>query len=140
MIWGIIIAIVVVFIGSSLIGNSKDSQDLAGRKLEEKFNVIINSINNVAFNNEGVIKEYDNKHIYLIHPISGNQMIEFLYSQGVLAITWKYKYFQKELIHKRSFLNVRNISLFEQEKIARAFISEMEEKIDNHKNLVMRDF
>ena len=43
---------------------------------------------------------------------SGNQMIEFLYSQGVLAITWKYKYYQKELIHKRSFLNVRNLSLF----------------------------
>ncbi len=140
MIWGIIIAIVVVFIGSGMIQNSKDSQDLAGRKLKEKFNVIINMINNAAFENEGIINEYDNKHIYLVHPNGGNQLIEFLYSQGVLAVTWKYKYFQKELIHRRSFLNVRNLSLFEQEKIARAFILEMEDKINEHKNLVMRDF
>jgi|TARA_B110000116_G_scaffold268374_1_gene282311 hypothetical protein len=51
MIWGIIIAIRVVFIGSSLIGSSKDSQDLAVRKLEEKFNVLINTVNNAVFDN-----------------------------------------------------------------------------------------
>ena len=124
MIWGIIIAIVVVFIGSGLIQNSKDSQDLAGRKLEEKFNVIVNIINNAAFANEGVIKEYDNKHICLIKP-GGNQMIELMYNQGTLTIVWKYKYFQKELIHEKSFLNMRNLSIFEQEKIAEGFILEM---------------
>ena len=116
MIWGIIIAIVVVFIGSGLIQNSKDSQDLAGRKLEEKFNVIVNIINNAAFENEGVIKEYDNKHICLIKP-GENQMIELMYNQGTLTIIWKYKYFQKELIHEKSFLNMRNLSIFEQEKL-----------------------
>ena len=139
MIWGIIIAIVVVFIGSGLIQNSKDSQDLAGRKLEEKFNVIVNIINNAAFENEGVIKEYDNKHICLIKP-GGNQMIELMYNQGTLTIIWKYKYFQKELIHKKSFLNMRNLSIFEQEKIAEGFISEMNYKIEKHKELVMKDF
>jgi hypothetical protein len=139
MIWGIIIAIVVVFIGSGLIQNSKDSKDLAGRKLEEKFNVIVNIINNAAFANEGVIKEYDNKHICLI-KLGGNQMIEFLYSQGVLAVTWKYKYFQKELIHKRSFLNMLNLTIFEQEKIAKGFVSEMNCKIEKHKELVMKDY
>ena len=122
MILGIIIAIVVVFIGSGMIQNSKDSQDLAGRKLEEKFNVIVNIINNAAFENKGVIKEYNKKHIYLIKR-GGNQMIELMYNQGTLTINWKYKYFQKELIHKKSFLNMRNLSIFEQEKIAEGFIS-----------------
>jgi len=75
MIWGIIIAIVVVFIGSGLIQNSKDSQDLQGRKLEEKFHVIVNIINKAAFENEGLIKEYDNKHICLI-KLGKNKMIE----------------------------------------------------------------
>jgi hypothetical protein len=125
--------------GSGLIQNSKDSKDLAGRKLEEKFNVIVNIINNAAFANEGVIKEYDNKHICLI-KLGGNQMIEFLYSQGVLAVTWKYKYFQKELIHKRSFLNMLNLTIFEQEKIAKGFVSEMNCKIEKHKELVMKDY
>lgn len=134
---GMIIGIVLLIIGSIVINTGKDNRELIGTSLEKKFNVIINMINESAFNGEGVIKEYDKKHIYLIHPVGKNHLIEFLYSQGMLSITWKYKYFQKELIYRRNFLNVRNLSLFEQERKARALIEEMKIKIRNHKNSVL---
>ena len=63
-----------------------------------------------------------------------------MYNQGTLTIIWKYKYFQKELIHEKSFLNMRNLSIFEQEKIAEGFILEMNYKIEKHKELVMKYF
>lgn len=137
MILGIIIGIVLLIVGSIVINTGKDSKELIGTSLDEKFKVIINLINNSAFNGEGEINEYDKKHIYLINPVAGNQLVEFLYSQGMLSITWKYKYFQKELIHRRNFSNVRNLSLFEQEKIANSMIEEMQIKVHNHKNNVL---
>jgi hypothetical protein len=54
-----------------------------------------------------------------------------------LAITWKYKYFQKEIVHQRQFNNVRNLSLFEQQNIAKQMIDEMTIVIVNHKNNVI---
>lgn len=136
MIWGILIGALILFVLAIAINLGKDSQDLAGTTLKEKFSVIINMLNDAAFNGEGVIQEHDKKHIFLTHPESSNQMIEFLYSQGMLSVTWKYKYFQKELLHRNNLSNVRNLSLFEQQKIAKGIIEQMNYKIENHKRNV----
>jgi len=135
--WFVIIGIVVLVIGSIAIKTSKDSEDLSGTTLDNKFNVIVNMLNQAAFNGEGTVRYVDKK-LFNLYPQSGsNQLIEFLYSQGMLSITWKYKYFQKEMVFRKNLLNVRNLSLFDQERIGSALIEEMEFKINEHKNNVM---
>ena len=46
-----------------------------------------------------------------------NQIIKFQYSTGHLTITWKYKYFQKEIVHERQFNDVRNLLLFKKPRV-----------------------
>ncbi|MGO3156362.1 MAG: hypothetical protein ACTIJT_12505 [Mesonia sp.] len=126
-------------VGKVIISTQKDKEDLLGKTLDEKFNVIVNSINNEAFEGEGNITYVDKNHFNLYRETS-NQIVEFLYSQGMLSITWKYKYFQKEMVYRRNLNGVRNLSLFEQNKIARAIIEEVNYKIQIHKNNVMTIF
>lgn len=137
MIWTVLIIIVVLIIGSIAINTGKDTQDLAGKTLGEKFNVIVNMLNNAAFNGEGELKYFDSKHFNMYPPNGSNQVIEFLYSQGMLSVTWKYKYFQKEMVFRKNLTNARNLSLFEQERIGRGLINEMEQKVFEHKNSVL---
>ena len=61
-----------------------------------------------------------------------------MYSTGHLTITWKYKYFQKEVVHEKIFNNVRNLSIFEQQRIAEIMVSEMAVVISNHQNNVLK--
>ena len=137
MIWFVIIGIIILVIGSIAIKTSKDSEDLAGTTLDNKFNVLVNMLNQAAFNGEGTVRYFYKKLFNLYPPSSSNQLIEFLYSQGMLSITWKYKYFQKEMVFRKNLSNVRNLSLFDQERIGRALIEEMEFKVNEHKNNVM---
>lgn len=139
MIWFVIIGVVILVVGSIVIKTGKDNEDLAGISLDSKFNVIVNMLNQAAFEGEGQIKYFDKKHFNLYPSISSNQIIEFLYSQGMLSITWKYKYFQKELVYRENLLNVRNLSLFEQENIGRMIIKKMGYKIQQHIDSVMSD-
>lgn len=137
MIWIFIIGIVLFLIANAVINSGKDENDLAGKTLDEKFNVIVNQINLAVFEGEGQLKYFDKKHFKLYPATGSNQIVEFLYSQGMLSITWKYKYFQKELVFRKNLSNVRNLSLFEQEKIARDVIGQMEIKVQEHNNQVM---
>ena len=132
MIWSILIAVVIILIGSSVIGNSKDNRDLAGvagGKLEEKFNVIVNHITTYAFDDNYIVKPQGKRHLFLLHSQGNNHMIELLYNQGVLSIIWKYKYLQKELTYKKHLNNVRNLSLIEQNKIGQSIVGLMNSKI-----------
>jgi hypothetical protein len=137
MIWTVIIGIVALVVGSIAINTGKDSQDLAGTTLDKKFNVIVNMLNQAAFNGEGEIKYFDSKHFNLYPPTSSNQLIEFLYSQGMLSITWKFKYFQKEMVFRKDLTNMRNLSLFQQERIGNQIIQEMIARVEAHKESVM---
>ena len=47
-----------------------------------------------------------------------NQITKFHLSTGHLTLTWKYKYLKKEVVHNPQFDNVRNLSIFEQRRIA----------------------
>ena len=137
MIWIILIGIVLFFVAKAVINTGKDENDLAGKTLDEKFNIIVNLINQAAFEGEGLARYIDKKHFNLYPEGGSNQIVEFLYSQGMLSITWKFKYFQKELVFRKNLSNVRNLSLFEQEKIGRAIIDQMENKVQEHKAQVM---
>ncbi|MDL2265663.1 hypothetical protein LJC43_04700 [Parabacteroides sp. OttesenSCG-928-G21] len=95
-------------------------------------------INDEAFKGQGTIHYISKKNINL-YKDGENQIIFFLYATGHLTITWKYKYYQKETILEKDFDNVRNLSLFEQEKIANIMISEMRKQICKHKKEVLNN-
>ncbi len=136
MIWTIVIVIIGYILIRFFISLSKDNDDLQGRTLDDKFNVIVNMINDAAFNGRGSVTTLD-KREFNLYEEGQNQIIKFQYSTGHLTITWKYKYFQKEVVHERQFNDVRNLSLFEQQKIGEQMIKEMAIVVERHKNNVI---
>lgn len=136
MIWIIVIGIVGFILFRFFSDLNKDNADLQGQSLPEKFAVIVSSINEVAYGGMGKVKTLD-KRSFNLYQDGQNQIINFQYGTGHLTITWKYKYFQKEIVHEKQYNNVRNLSLFEQQKIADNIISEMEQVVENHKNNVI---
>jgi hypothetical protein len=138
MIWIILIIVIGFILIRFFISLNKDNEDLQVKPLSEKFEIIVNTLNDSAFHGKGNITTIDNRRFNLYQD-GQNQIINFDYSTGHLTIIWKYKYFQKELIHERQFRDVRNVSLFEQQKIAETIIREMDSIIENHKKLVLKD-
>lgn len=136
MIWVIVIGIVGFILFRFFSDLNKDNEDLQGQSLQEKFAVIVSSINEVAYGGMGKVTKLD-KRSFNLYQDGQNQIINFQYGTGHLTITWKYKYFQKEIVHEKQYNNVRNLSLFEQQKIADNIISEMEQVVENHKNNVI---
>jgi hypothetical protein len=135
MIWTILILIVVFVFIKFFVDLSKDKDDLQGQTLDKKFNVIINMLNEVAFDGNGEITKIDERELNL-YEAGTNQLFKLQYSTGNLTIDWRYKYFQKEIVHSKNYYNVRNLSLFEQQKIAKSFIEEGLYKINEHKRSV----
>lgn len=132
----LIIIVVAVIVFRFLFALNQDSYDLQGQTLSHKFQVIVNTLNADAYRGRGHVTSLD-KRSFNLYEDGQNQIIHFHYSTGHLTITWKYKYFQKEVIHERQFNDVRNLSLFEQQKIAEVMIKEMTLVIANHKNNVL---
>ena len=138
MVWTFFIAIIVIFLIRFFMSLSKDNDDLQGQTLDKKFGIILSMINNVSFGGKGSVTTL-NKREFNLYEDDQNQIIKFLYGTGHLTITWRYKYFQKEIVHERQFNDVRNLSIFEQRKIAEQMISEMAIVVENHKQNVIED-
>lgn len=136
MIWVIVIGIIGFILFRFFSDLNKDNYDLQGQSLAEKFSVITAAINDAAYNGRGQVTTLD-KRSFNLYEDGQNQIINFQYGTGHLTITWKYKYFQKEVVHERQFNNVRNLSIFEQQKIADRMIMEMSQVVENHKNNVI---
>ena len=136
MIWIILIIITAIILFRFISDLNKDNYDVHSQTLAEKFQIIVDIFNQYCFNGQGQITELNKKSLNL-YKSGDNQIIYFEYSTGHLTITWKYKYFQKEIIHKKVFPNVRNLSIFEQQKIAEIMISEMVIVVDNHQKSVL---
>lgn len=137
MIWFVVIA-VVVFVGFKFFSSlEQDKDELQSRTLDDKFQTIVSMINEAAFSGRGTVTVIG-KREFNLYETDSNQIIKFQYSTGSLTITWKYKYFQKELVHERQFDNVRNLSVFEQARIGQAMIDEMQRAVIKHKEEVER--
>lgn len=136
MFWFIIIigvVVVLVKFGTALQEDKKDIR--VNDNLATKFQVVVDSLNEKVFSGNGKITMLDNKSFNLYDGY--NQIIYFYYSTGHLTITWKYKYYQKEVVHEKIFENVRNISILEQQKIVNTICNEMSEIVEKHKMKVM---
>jgi hypothetical protein len=131
MIWIIAFAIVGYILFRFFSSLSKDNDDLQGQTLSGKFSIIASMLNDAAFDGKGDITTL-NKREFNLYEDGQNQIIKFQYSTGHLTIIWKYKYFQKEIIHERQFNDVRNLSIFDQQKIAEQMIKEMAIVIEKH--------
>ncbi|RMA56277.1 forkhead box protein [Ulvibacter antarcticus] len=138
MIWVLVIGIVLFILFSFFRDANKDKDDLRNISLSEKFNVIVNTLNNAAYDGKGSVTNLD-KRSFNLYENGKNQIIKFQYGTGHLTINWKYKYFQKEIVHEKTFNNVRNLSLFEQKKIADNMINEMMNVVEKHKIDVVKD-
>ena len=138
MTWIFIILLVFAIFGKFFWDFSKDNDDLQNQPLHEKFGVIVEMINQKAFNGLGTISKFDKREFNLYQDMQ-NQIIKFQYSTGNLTITWRFKYFQKEVVHERQFNNVRNLSLFEQQHIGEQIIREMNYLIEEHTINVLKD-
>lgn len=136
MIWIILIAIIGYILIRFFSGINKDNTDLQVQKLDDKFYFIVDEINEAAFNGNGHVTYIDAREFNL-YEVGQNQIVKFHYSTGHLSIIWKYKYFQKEVVLERQFNDVRNLSIFDQQRIAEAIISEMASVVENHKRNVM---
>lgn len=137
MIWIVLIGI-LSFVGIKFFtALTKDNDDLQNQTLAQKFSVIVNIINQATFNGEGKITSL-NKREFNLYKEDENQIIKFYYSTGNLTITWKYKYFQKEVVHDKQLDNVRNLSIFDQERIANNLVTEMVTIVGNHKQEVIK--
>ena len=138
MIWVVVFGIIGFILFRFFSELNEDNYDLQGKSLSEKFAVIVSAINNAAFDGRGSITTLDKRSFNLFES-GGNQIITFQYSTGHLTITWRYKYFQKEVKHEKQFNDVRNLSIFEQQKIADWMILEMAQVIENHIRDVIGD-
>jgi hypothetical protein len=137
MIWVIIIAVIIGIILFRFFSDlNKDNFDIENQNLSEKFSIIVSILNESAFAGYGTVTILD-KRSFNLYENGKNQIVSFYYSTGHLTITWKYKYFQKEIVHEHQFNDVRNLSIFEQQNIAKQMIAEMNLIIDKHKKDVI---
>lgn len=136
MIWIIVIAIIGFilfrFFYDFFSERKKDNDELQVQTIEEKFSVIVSKINEAAFNGKGKVVDRVPK-FFNLYEEGQNQIVTFLYGTGHLTITWRYKYFENEVVHQRQFNNVRNINISDQQKMAERMVSEMSIVVENHK-------
>ncbi len=136
MIWlfaFLIVGYLIINFSSDL---NKDNYDLDGQTLDQKFSVIVNILNKAAFNGSATVTPTGKRTFNLTNE--QNQLIRFHFSTGHLTIYWFYKFYQKEVVHERQFNDDRNLSIFEQQKIAEQMIKEMAIVVEQHKNKVLR--
>lgn len=136
----IFVIILIVVVGYILIkffsDLNKDNSDLGNTSFETKFEIVVDLLNDFAYNGLGVVTVLD-KRAFNLYKNGSHQIIMFRYGTGHLTIIWKYKYFQKEVVYEKTFHNVRNLSIFEQGKIAEVVIKEMQVVIAKHQIDVM---
>lgn len=137
MIW--VIVVIAVVVGPVLLrfwsDLNKDKIDLV-KGIDNKFKYVVQEINTAAFRGKGNI-HFNDRREFNLYKEPSNQIIFFQYGAGILTIIWKYKYFQKEVVHERSFHETRNLSVFEQQNIAYQMIYEMSSIIERHQVSVL---
>lgn len=113
----------------------KDEKILNKIQLDLHFNKLVETLNYAAFNGKGEITFID-KREFNLYQDGQNKIINFLYSTGILTITWKYKYLQQEVVHTRKINDAVNLSKQDQEEVAQRFVNEMNIIINNHQKKI----
>lgn len=86
-----------------------DREELNNQNLEDKFRILINGLNEYCYQGTGKITKIDQQSLN-IYKQGSCQIVNIQYTTGILSIIWKFKYFQQEMVYKRSFPNARNVN------------------------------
>lgn len=112
----------------------KDKEELSRNPINKKFEILVGAINELMLDGKGEVTLFEDEPrlINLMSEERRNMLIQFYYSTGNLTITLNYKFFQKELVYKKQFSGLRNLSAFMQHDIANEFIEVCNKKISEH--------
>lgn len=136
--WYVIGAIVVYVLYKFLIAASEDNKDVRDNPLHVRYSHFFGRLNKEIFNGEASVNQKA-PHIYTLYKEDSNQILIFEYALGSMDIKWMYKYYQKELVHEQTLNNIKNVSVFEQDKLAEIVLNAMAPKIKRHKASVNSD-
>lgn len=116
----------------------KDKEELLRNPINKKFEILVGTINEFMLDGKGEVTLFDDdpRLMNLMSEDKRNMLIQFYYSTGNLTITLNYKFFQKELVYKKQFFGLRNLSAFMQRDIANEFIEICGKKIAEHQQNV----
>lgn len=112
---------------------NEDNHEAAANPVQNRFAHLYNQINQAAFNGTASLDRVDKNRVVLFKN-GANQMVVFTYTMKSLEVEWKYKYMQKETVYKETFYDAGNISVYDQERIAKHLIEKMRERVGNHVN------
>ena len=116
----------------------KDKEELSRNPINKKFEILVGVINDIMLDGKGEITLFDDdpRLMNLMSEDKRNMLIQFHYSTGNLTIILNYKFLQKELVYKKQFSGLRNLSVFMQRDIANEFIEICNKKIAEHQQNV----
>ena len=115
-----------------------NKEELSRNPINKKFEILAGVINDTMLEGKGEITLFndDPRLMNLMAEDKRNMLIQFYYSTGHLNIKLNYKYLQKELLYKKIFPGLRNLSVFMQRDIANEFIAICSKKITEHQQNV----
>lgn len=113
----------------------KDDTLLENTDLESLLNPLLKKLNEYSFNGKGSLT-FHNRKSFDLYDNESNQIIFFQLNTGRIYITWKYKYYQQEMIYKRTLYDLKDATEEGQKESAELIINEFEIKLQKHKNRV----
>ena len=128
MIWTILVVIVVVILGKFLLSLNSDNNELESLDLQEKFQVLLEILNNQIFEGDAFVTKLD-KRSFNLGETASNKIVQFFYSTGNLSITFRTKQFGGEITCQRDFPNLRHVNNEKQQQIAMRFVEEIRMKL-----------
>jgi hypothetical protein len=117
---------------------AKDKVELSQTTLPQKFETLFATINAGLMGGNGELTTFDDEPrlVNMMDHSHPNMLIQFYYSTANLSITLNYKFFQKELVWKKDYPGLRNITIFQQKDIANDFTFESSKRIREHQQNV----
>jgi hypothetical protein len=131
----VLIAFAVSYVVLFVVESFRDKQELKQGGLPEKFSTLINFLNDWTYQGNGTIHKIDN-YLFNLYKENSCQIIHFFYTADILSITWKFKYYQQEVVYKRDMRNARNTTDEQQAEFAKLIISEFAAKVEAHKRKI----
>ena len=134
----LVLALIFVAFTHNLI---RDMVELDHQPLEKKFETVIQEVNAglLGGGGETVTFPNDKRNVNLFNDNCPNHIITFYYSTGNLSITYKYKFYQQEMVYERIFKGVRNINIYDQTALAKEFVAEALKRKSEHEHKVISD-
>lgn len=128
MIWILLIAVPAFFIIRFILSTNNEKQKLENQKLNEKFSLLLKTLNTNFFSGNGTITALDHRSLNL-YLVGDNKILQFFYLNGSLNITCRTKVLGKEIACPRDFHNLQNTTDFKQLMISKEFTKYVNDKI-----------